>query len=90
MPDDALHRVVIAESIAAKRPLVVVVSTPVYCTSRFCGPVTDAVEALVLLYPGVDFVHLEVWKDFETSTLNAAAAEWMFPAGSDAEGNEPC
>ena len=58
----------------------VVVSTPVFCVSRFCGPITDAVQELAQRYgDDVDFVHLEVWQDFETQTVNDAAAEWIWP-----------
>ena len=44
VPDPELHAVTIAEAIAAQRPVMVVVSTPVYCVSRFCGPITDTVR----------------------------------------------
>jgi len=43
----------------------VVVSTPTYCQSRFCGPITDSVSALAQRYGDrMAFVHLEVWKNF--------------------------
>lgn len=88
VPDTDLHDTVIADAIAARRPLMVVVSTPTYCVSRFCGPITDGIEALAKLQGDkVDFVHLEVWQDFEKKALNPAAAEWISPGGGDA--NEP-
>jgi hypothetical protein len=34
----------VADAIAAGRPVMVVGSTPVFCVSRFCGPITDAVQ----------------------------------------------
>lgn len=70
------------------RPLTVVISTPTYCTSRFCGPVTDTVSALAARYGDrMDFVHLEVSADFENSALNPSAAEWILRGNGD--GNEP-
>jgi hypothetical protein len=58
----------------------VVVSTPVFCVSRFCGPITDAVGDLARRYGDrMDFVHLEVWRDFEAQEINPAAAEWIWP-----------
>jgi hypothetical protein len=89
LPDPELHSTTIAAAIAARQPLVVVVSTPVYCVSRFCGPLTDSVAALANgKYKGkAAFVHLEVWKDFEAKELNAAAAEWIRLPGGD--GQEP-
>lgn len=89
--DEALHHDVIADAIAAKHPVVVVVSTPAFCKSRFCGPVTSAVNDLALAgavaHSDVAYVHLEVWRDFATQTVNRSAAEWILPNG--AEGNEP-
>jgi hypothetical protein len=86
IPDPALHSTTIADALAAGRPVVVVVSTPVYCVSRFCGPITDEIDELAQEYGDrVAFVHLEVWGDFENQVVNPAAAEWIFPRdGSDA------
>jgi len=58
----------------------VVISTPVYCVSRFCGPITDTVQELAQEHGArMDFVHLEVFRDFEANTLNKAAVEWIWP-----------
>jgi hypothetical protein len=88
-PDEVLHRTRIVDALDAGRPLVVVVSTPTFCQSRFCGPVTDAVQQLADAYGDrAAFVHLEVWADFASRRLNPAAAEWIQPRG-DSEGREP-
>lgn len=88
IPDPELHEVSVADALDAGRPFVVVVSTPTYCTSLFCGPITDTVSDLSERYADrMDFVHLEVWADFEGQELNPAAAEWIQQA--DGEGNEP-
>ncbi|MFP5281862.1 MAG: hypothetical protein ACLGIF_00240 [Actinomycetes bacterium] len=79
VPDPALHAQTVAAAIATGRPTMVVISTPVYCQSRFCGPITDSVQALANRYGDrMHFVHLEVWRDFEAQTINKAAAEWIF------------
>lgn len=89
VPDPELHRVTVADAIGAHRPVMVVISTPVYCVSRFCGPITDAVAALAREYgKKMDFVHIEVWRDFEGRVLNRAAAEWILPEGAQ-DANEP-
>lgn len=87
IPDPHLHDTTIAEAIEADRPAVVVFSTPVYCVSRFCGPITDAVAELVDTYADrAAFIHVEVWRDFDAGQLNGTAAEWIqTPDG----GNEP-
>jgi hypothetical protein len=88
VPDPSLHATTIKAALAAKRPLVVVVSTPAFCTSRFCGPITDFVEHIAAQSGGrTAFVHIEVWGDYEDRRLNEAAAEWV--ARGEAEGNEP-
>ena len=89
VPDPELHRTANADAIASGRPTMVVVSTPVYCVSRFCGPVTDEVGQLAREFGDrMSFVHLEVWRDFETTELNDSAAEWIYPPGVD-EATEP-
>lgn len=84
IPDPELHSTTVAASLAAKRPVVVAVSTPVYCTSRFCGPVTDMVQELSHTYGDrASFVHIEVFKDFQADpqVFNRAAVEWIHPSG---------
>lgn len=89
LPDPELHHQTVADAVASGRPTMIVVSTPTYCVSRFCGPITDTVQQLVVEYSEVNFVHLEVWEDYETQTLNAAAAEWIAPSATGSDGAEP-
>jgi hypothetical protein len=79
LPDPQLHTATIAAAIAAKRPVLVIFSTPVWCVSKFCGPVTDVVAGLAAGHEGdpVEFVHVEIWKDFQGRILNRAAADWV-------------
>jgi hypothetical protein len=87
IPDPDLHRRTIAASLAAGRPIVAVFATPVYCTSRFCGPITDMVDELAHQYADrADFVHVEIWRDFQNRTVNRSAAEWVL---RDDQLNEP-
>lgn len=83
IPDPELHTTTVAAALDAKRPLMVVVSTPTYCESRFCGPITDSVSTLAKRYGDrMAFVHLEVWEDFDRHEVNKAAAEWISPPGT--------
>lgn len=87
VPDPQLHDSTVADAIDAQRPVVVALTTPVYCVSRFCGPITDTVEELEAEYGDrAEFIHLEVWRSFDDNELNPAAAEWI---QTDAGGNEP-
>ena len=81
IPDPELHQTTIAQAIAQRRPLVAVFSTPVYCVSQFCGPITDLVAELAPRYPRAAFVHVEVWQDFEKRQVNKAAADWLLRQG---------
>ncbi len=80
-PPNDMHDVKIKDAIAAGRPVVVVFSTPAYCTSRFCGPVNEEVESVMDLYKDkVDFVHIEIWRNFETKEFNPTVREWLVQA----------
>ena len=78
IPDPELHRTSIADAIAAHRPALVVFATPVYCVSRFCGPITEMVAQLASEYADrADFVHVEIYRDFEANALNPAVTQWL-------------
>ncbi|HJV05245.1 MAG TPA: hypothetical protein VJ868_08285 [Actinomycetota bacterium] len=82
IPDPDLHETTIADAIRAGRPALVVFATPVYCVSRFCGPVTDMVEELRGEYGDrAEFIHVEIWRDFQGRVVNRAAAEWLLRQG---------
>lgn len=89
VPDADLHETSVADALAAGRPVLVVVSTPVYCVSRFCGPITDMVDEVEDTYGDrMAFVHIEVWEDFQAQKINPAAAEWI-AVDSGGGANEP-
>jgi hypothetical protein len=91
LADPLLHRESIATVLAEGRPCVVIVSTPAFCVSKFCGPLTDIVNDLAAeaqkAGSDVGFVHLEVWRSFEKNEVNRFAADWILRRG--AEGREP-
>ncbi len=91
LADPALHTDVIADLLKAHRPFVVVVSTPAYCQSKFCGPITDLVNErantpAASAPSDLAFVHLEVFANATENVLNKWAAEWIL---GDGEGREP-
>ena len=91
LADPLLHRESVASVLAEGRPCVVIVSTPAFCVSKFCGPLTDIVNDLAdearKAGSDVGFVHLEVWRSFEKAEVNRFAADWILTRG--AEGREP-
>ncbi|MGH2539674.1 MAG: TlpA family protein disulfide reductase [Actinomycetota bacterium] len=78
VPDPELHQTTIAAAAREGRPALVQFATPVYCLSRFCGPTVEAQEELASEYRGVaEFIHVEIWRDYEESVVNQAAADWL-------------
>jgi hypothetical protein len=90
VPDPELHSTSVASAIAAGRPVMIVVSTPVYCVSRFCGPITDTVSELAKKYGDrMAFVHIEVWQDFQAKKVNPSAEDWIKPKSGAGDMQEP-
>lgn len=78
VPDAILHEMTIADALKQHMPAVIVFATPVFCESRFCGPVTDVIQDLAERYSDrAAFIHVEIYRDYETSTINQAAADWL-------------
>jgi hypothetical protein len=84
IPDPELHRISIADALRAHEPALVVFSTPVYCVSRFCGPITDLVASLSHKYADrAAFIHVEIYRDFEANQLNDTARDWLQTPSGD-------
>ncbi len=76
-PACSLHDKTIASALGKGRPLVVQFSTPAFCATRFCGPVLEVLLAQVPNYRDrVDFIHIEVWQDFQLQKYRPAVQEW--------------
>ena len=85
LPDPELHRWTVADAIAEHRPILLIVATPAFCQSQFCGPETDAVASLAERYGDrAVFIHIEVWKEYP-NVMNQAAADWIFRNGDATE-----
>ena len=81
-PDRALLRYSITESLAARKPFVVVFATPKFCTSRTCGPVVDVVSAVRKRFVNADirFIHTEIYKNNNPAAgFNQWVREWRLP-----------
>jgi hypothetical protein len=79
VPDPELHQTTIADAIAQGRAALVLFATPVYCQSQFCGPSTDALQKLAKTGPAsADYIHIEIWNDYQKNAINKAAAEWLY------------
>ncbi len=90
LPHPELHRTSVARAIADHRPLVVIVATPAYCQSQFCGPLVDEIAKLMQSIDGVDAVLLEVFPDGYEKPVSPHAAQWISETGQPGgRGNEP-
>jgi hypothetical protein len=88
IPDTELHEWTIADAIEQGRPALVLIGTPAYCESQFCGPEVTEVQRLAAEHPDrAVYIHLEVWKDYDAQpqVVNKGAADWLLrklPDGS--------
>jgi hypothetical protein len=62
-PDPDFYRTSVKAALAAGRSFVLVFATPLFCTSRACGPTLDTVKSVAGPYKDrVDFIHVEPYK----------------------------
>lgn len=79
-PPCPLHDRSLDELIGAGRPVAVLFATPARCASQYCGPVLDQLLPLVDGYPGIDVVHVEIYRDDRSDDLVPTVAEWGLPS----------
>ena len=84
-PDPAMYQSSVASAVTSGVPSVIVFATPAFCASQTCGPLLDQVKALRPDYPGVEFVHVEIYEDLQVSspeelTVVPATDEWGLPS----------
>lgn len=60
-PNPALHQLTVADAVATGRPTVIAFATPLFCQTRFCGPVVEQVVSPVWDRYGseVNVLHIE-------------------------------
>jgi hypothetical protein len=82
-PDRELLRYSVAETLAARKPFVLVFATPKFCSSRTCGPVVDVVDHVRgrTRSPDVRFIHVEIFRDNDPNKgVNRWVREWKLPS----------
>lgn len=76
-PDPALYRMTVADAVASGKPTVVGFLTPGFCQTKWCAPVLESVEAArEEVGDQANFIHVEVYDDFQRLTLVKEMAEW--------------
>jgi len=75
--DSLLHQSSIADAVTSGKPTVILFATPRFCTSRTCGPSLQVMMGLAQNYADkVNFIHIEVYKNFDTFEVADAMREW--------------
>ena len=83
-PDPRMYEMTVAEAVTSGRPSVIVFATPAFCTSATCGPSLDIAKSLIDEFPGINWVHVEVFDNLEAATREElvivdAVTEWGLP-----------
>lgn len=84
-PDPAMYEVSVADALTAGEPAVIVFATPGFCASATCGPLLDQVKGLRESFPGVRFIHVEIYEDLQVTdqselTAVPAVTDWGLPS----------
>lgn len=84
-PDPDLYQLSVDVAVADGSPSVIIFATPAFCESQACGPMLDQVKKLRSAYPGIDFVHVEVYEDLQVQSREElevvdAVDEWGIPS----------
>lgn len=92
-PEPGLYQMTVAEALESGRPTVVTLATPAFCQTQICAPVITSIEAVYETYKDqANFIHLEIYKDFQELVTADEVAEWGIPSEPwtfviDADGN---
>lgn len=55
------HTTSASDILAAGKPMALLVATPAFCSTAYCGPVVDTLVEESGAFPNVEFVHVEVY-----------------------------
>ena len=79
-PDERLYMLSLDDALTNGRPTVVVFATPAFCQTAACGPLVDIVQERIDSYPGIDFVHVEVFTGFRDPDFDPTDPDRLAPA----------
>jgi len=80
-PSCELHATSLDELLANGKPTVVLFASPGYCTSQTCAPQLGVLLGVRPKYgEGVNFAHVEIYKDPRNQVLADAVTEWRLPS----------
>ncbi|MGF1616768.1 MAG: TlpA family protein disulfide reductase [Acidimicrobiia bacterium] len=84
-PASDLYSMTVAEAVSNGTPSVVIFATPAFCTTQACGPMLSQIKDLKFDYPGIDFVHVEIYENLQVETVEElvvvdSVREWQLPS----------
>ncbi len=76
-PVPALYQMTVADALQSGKPSVITFATPAFCQTQICAPVVTTVESVFeQVGDAANFLHLEVYKDFQELTVSDEMTEW--------------
>jgi hypothetical protein len=76
-PEPGLYQMTVADALDSGRPTVVILATPAFCQTQICAPIVKSVEAVYNQFSDqANFIHLEIYKDFQTLETADEVTEW--------------
>ena len=83
-PDPSFYEMTVAEAVQSG-PSVLVFATPAWCVTQTCGPLLDQVKSLSEQYPGLNYVHVEIYENIHADSFQdlmavPAVTEWGLPS----------
>lgn len=78
-PEPAFYTDTIEVVAANDRPTVIAFNTPAYCQTAICAPVLSSIKAVWSSPPfdaEVDFIHIEIYKEFDPLIVDDTVTEW--------------
>lgn len=86
-PEPSFYDMSLDEALDSGSSSVIVFATPKFCRTASCGPMLESIKGMTGAYPGVEFLHLEVYDDFweadfspDAGHLTDAVAAWNLPS----------
>ena len=76
-PDPEFYRLTLAEALSNGRPTVISFSTPSFCATAFCAPVLETMKEVKSKNADFDYIHIEVFANFETLKPHQTINEWQ-------------
>ncbi|CAB4599027.1 unannotated protein [freshwater metagenome] len=73
VPPCPLHTQTLADALALRTPVALLIGTPQFCQTGVCGPVLDLLLELKPEFPSVEFLHAEVYNNPNSGGDPAAA-----------------